>query len=105
MHELVGEGERDAEPAGLGERFGEIEGQAQVILKLVEDDVDRMTAFRRDGGATEHRSPQPADDQAAEQRGRFFADGALGEIDQHDLALGENLAEVEARFGLAEDGA
>ena len=44
------------------------------------------------------------DDQRAEQRRGLGAHQPLGEVDEQDLALGEDLPHVEARLGLPEDG-
>ena len=87
----------DAEPARLGQRVGHVGRQVDVVLELVGVDDDRMPPLSRDAGTSEDRLPELGDEQRAQERSCFRPDQPLGERDEHDLALREDLVDAEAR--------
>ena len=83
---------------------GEIGGQVQVILELVDEAHRRMPLLRRDRHPALSGGPQLRHHQRPEQCRRLRAEQTLGEGDQQDLAFGEHGRHVEGRVGLADHG-
>lgn len=93
------EGESDAEAAGLGEDVGEVGGQVEDVLELVDEHHHRRSAAAALLGGL----PQQGDDERADQRGGLRAQRAFGQRDQQDFRFGEHVVEGEGWFGLADD--
>ena len=104
MGVLVGEGEPDPEPAGLGEGVAEIGRQCQVVLELVQVDADGVAPFGGDVGTAQGLGPHAGQHERGEQRRDLGAEGALGAVDQQDPAAGEHLTDRELWCALAEHG-
>src|SRR5207237_9218776 len=76
--------------------------QQAVVLTLIGVDEDGMATLWRDSRTSEGGLPQLTQDEGAEQAGGFGSEQTLGQVDQQHLALGEDLAQMEAWCGLAE---
>ena len=94
-----------SQSSGLGQYVGDVRGQMQVVLELVDVDHHRRSLVGRHAHAPQSCLPKLRDGQRSEQGCSLRTDESLGERHEQDLALGEDGVKIKGRVCLADDGA
>lgn len=100
---LVIEDEGAAQRPGLAERLTEISSEVGVVLELVQGDHDGRAPSCGNGCLRQQRVPDSRHQQRTDPVGRLGPEQPLVKRHDQDLVLGEDLRDVKARVGLAED--
>ena len=101
---LVGQRQAEAETACLGEDVGEVCGQVEVVLELVDEGHDWVATLSWNVDSLEGGVPELSDDERAEQSSGLAAELTLGQRHEQDAPLGEDVSHVEARGRLTDHG-